>query len=66
MSRVDSSVMSLGYSSPAVEGEDVTFSCPSGLILSGSNTSTCMRNGEWEPDPEGINCDTGSVNDIKF
>ena len=33
-----------------VEGGNVTFTCPSGLVLTGPNTSTCMGNGEWEPD----------------
>ena len=29
------------------------LSCPTGFVLTGSNTSesVCMGNGEWEPDP---------------
>ena len=41
---------------PAIEGTIVTFSCPTGLILTGSNTSTCTGNGEWEPDIKGTRC----------
>ena len=42
------------YRNPAIEGTTITFSCPDGLILTGSNTSTCMGNGEWEPEIKGI------------
>ena len=45
-----------GYRDPAIEGTTVMFSCPTGLILTGSNISTCMRNGEWEPDLKEIKC----------
>ena len=31
-------------------GANVMFTCPPGLVLTGPNTSTCMENGEWEPD----------------
>ena len=31
-------------------GANITFTCPAGLVLTGPNTSTCMENGEWEPD----------------
>ena len=41
---------------PAIEGTNVTFSCPHGLVLNGPNTSTCMRNGEWEPDSQNLTC----------
>ena len=41
---------------PAIEGTTVTFSCPAGLILTGSNMSTCTGNGEWEPDIKGTRC----------
>ena len=66
MSLVDSSIIILGYNSPAMEGSDVTFSCPSRMRLSGTNTSTCKVNGEWEPDPQGINCDTGLVKNLQW
>ena len=33
-----------------LEGTNVTFTCPPGLVLTGPNTLMCMGNGEWEPD----------------
>ena len=45
-----------GYVDPALEGRTVTFICPRGQILNGSNSSTCMGNGEWEPDPREVEC----------
>ena len=41
---------------PVMEGFNVTFSCYSEFKLSGPNLSTCMRNGEWEPDPRDVQC----------
>ena len=52
MNQTDESIRVHGNLYPAVEGTSVTFSCPPGLVLTGPNTSTCMRNGEWEPDPK--------------
>ena len=40
-----------------IPGDNVTFYCSPGLILTGPNTSTCMRNGEWEPDPREVKCE---------
>ena len=37
-------------------GTSVSYSCPPGLTLTGANTSTCIGNGEWEPDPREVNC----------
>ena len=48
--NVTTKVRVMGYEDPAFEGNRVTFTCLSGLILDGSNLSTCMGNGEWEPD----------------
>ena len=45
-----------GFIEPAVIESSVDFSCPPRMILSGPNTSTCMGNGEWEPDPIAVNC----------
>ena len=58
MNQIDeSNMISIhGNLYPAVEGTNVTFSCPPGLVLTGPNTSTCMRNGEWEPDPQYLKC----------
>ena len=41
---------------PAIEGSNVTFSCPPRLVLTGPNMSTCMENGEWEPDIKEVKC----------
>ena len=58
MNQIDESVSLRihGYVNPAVEGISVTFSCPPGLVLTGFNASMCMRNGEWEPDPQELKC----------
>ena len=50
------SVMALGFSNPALEGNSVNLNCPPGLMLIGPNVSTCMRNGKWEPDPREVAC----------
>ena len=52
--------LALDYVDPALEGQNITFSCPPGQTLNGSNSSTCMGNGEWEQDPREVEC-TGSV-----
>ena len=36
---------------PAMEGATVTFECPPQYFLTGPNTTICVGNGEWEPDP---------------
>ena len=41
---------------PWLEGSTISYSCPSGLKIAGTNTSTCMDNGQWEPDPSDITC----------
>ena len=41
---------------PIVEGQFITYTCPSGFILTGPNASECMRNREWEPDPGEVDC----------
>ena len=41
---------------PVMEGFVVGFSCRSEFILSGPNSSTCRKNGEWEPDPREVEC----------
>ncbi len=40
----------------AHEGTTMTLNCLNGLVLVGSNTSTCTENGEWEPDPKKVEC----------
>ena len=47
----------LGYVDPALKGQNITFTCPSpGETLSGPNSSMCMENGEWDPDPGEAEC----------
>jgi hypothetical protein len=50
------SVIIEGYMDPALEGTVVSFDCPPQQVLIGPNTTTCMRNGEWEPDPREVEC----------
>ena len=53
---IHSDVITVGYEDPALEGANITFTCPTRAILSGPNSSVCMGNGEWEPDPRVVNC----------
>ena len=48
--------VAVGYEDPALEGQNILFTCRPGQMLNGSNTSTCMGNGEWGPDPGEIWC----------
>ena len=48
--------LAVGYEDPALERQVVTFMCSPGQVLNGSNTSTCMGNGKWEPDPGELEC----------
>ena len=41
---------------PPIEEQFITYTCPPGLILTGSNASVCMGNREWEPDPGEVDC----------
>ena len=50
----------VGYVDPALEGHVITFACPPGQTLNGSNTSRCMGNGKWERDPRNVEC-TGTT-----
>ena len=53
----NSTILVVGYSNPALEGDIVLFSCSQlGFLLNGSNVSTCMGNGKWEPDPRVLEC----------
>ena len=49
--QTNDSIMVIDYIHPALEGTTVTLSCPPGLVLFGPNSTTCMDNGQWEPDP---------------
>ena len=50
------SITIIGYVDPALEGATLAFECPPQYILIGPNTTTCMGDGEWEPDPREIEC----------
>ena len=49
--QVNHSVFITGYMDPVLPGRSVQFSCPPTLAMSGPNSSTCLENGQWEPDP---------------
>ena len=47
----------IGYSDPAIEGTTIMLECSSpNLVHMGPNTTTCIGNGEWEPDPREMQC----------
>ena len=52
------------HRTPPVEGTQIYFSCPPGLLLSGPNLSMCMENEEWEPTPREVECEGTSDNII--
>ena len=52
----DGSVTLMNLSDPATPGMSVTFSCFEHLIITGPNSTTCMENGKWEPDPRAVKC----------
>ena len=56
MDESASSVLVMGGTDVALQGDNITFTCSSGLALNGPNISICMRNGEWEPDPRKVAC----------
>lgn len=37
-------------------GTIINFTCLSDLSLIGPSSATCTRNGEWEPDPQDVEC----------
>ena len=41
---------------PVTEGTTLTLVCPPHYVLIGHNTTTCMGNGKWEPDPRMVEC----------
>ena len=44
-----------------LEGTNITFSCPPGMVLTGPTTATCTGTGEWEPDPTEVQCKGGNI-----
>ena len=49
---------------PADAGTTVNLTCPPNLSLIGPNSTSCIGNGEWEPDPSGVMCTKGNYNVI--
>ena len=49
-------VVSGSQDSPPIEGQLITYTCPTGFILTGLNASVCTGNREWEPDPGQVDC----------
>ena len=39
-----------------VNGDSIIFKCSPGKTLSGPNTTTCMEDGRWYPDPGEVEC----------
>ena len=48
--------IAVGFKDPALEGQNITFTCAPGQTLNGSNLSICIGNGIWEPDPGEVAC----------
>jgi hypothetical protein len=53
---IDESVTVSLDNDPAVVGTNATFSCLPGQGFTGPIVSTCVENGEWEPDPQDVEC----------
>ena len=53
---MDSLPTVVSYIEPALEGTVVNFTCPTGMVLNGPSASTCMGNGEWEPNCSAVEC----------
>jgi hypothetical protein len=49
-----------------IEGCTITFSCPPGLELNGSNSATCTGDGEWEPDPSWLTCNNSKGKELFY
>ena len=49
---------------PTLIGTNITFSCSDGLVLTGPSTAICTENGNWEPDPEEVDCKGHQINII--
>ena len=56
LSMIGESVIVSNYRNPAFEGAIINFTCDSGLTLVGPNSSVCLSNGLWEPDPREVEC----------
>ena len=57
---IDNMVKVVGYDGLTADiGTTINFTCPPDLSLIGPNSTTCTRNGEWEPDPNEAMCTKG-------
>ena len=57
MALVNNNVMIVNYEDPGLEGDHIAFTCISNnSVLNRPNSSTCMGNEKWEPDPGMVNC----------
>ena len=60
-----SSLYILDTSGLAVVGTTIVFNClKPGEVIVGANTSTCMDNGQWAPDPTQILLDCKGTNNL--
>ena len=62
-------VLVSGYRDPALEGTNITFTCTGELhnvVLTGPSKSSCMGDGEWEPDPRKVQCKGTTKIDIFY
>ena len=48
--------MNYSHKKIMIEGSILGFICSSGLTLSGPNTTTCLSNGQWVPNPDLVEC----------
>ena len=55
----NNSTPSVIHSGQPIQGSVASLSCPPGMTLNGTNTTTCTRNGVWEPNPQNVNCVAG-------
>ena len=56
LQMIDDSLRVLLDNELAVVGTNASFSCLPGQMFSGPYKSTCLENGEWEPDPREVQC----------
>ena len=55
---IDQALRVIGYKAPMLEGSSIKLDCFPGYAFIGpSNSSTCMGNGEWQPDPREVECE---------
>ena len=50
-------VQVMGYANPSLEGTPINFTCPTGQVLSGPKTSTCLEMENGNQNPLGVTSD---------